>query len=322
MGSNPIFSTKVIVNEVILMEYNKIIKEIYAEVSSAKKEGRVADYIPELSVIDPDKFGVTLITSDGKIHSAGDSDERFSIQSISKVFTLSMAFSLLGDKIWDRIGVEPSGSPFNSIVQLEYEKGKPRNPFINAGALVVCDILFSKRADPKNEILGFVRKLAGCGSINYNLKIAESERASGYRNAALINMMRSYGNIKNPVEKVLDLYYTVCSIELTCTELAKAFLHYTNTRKDFHICGYTLTRSQIKRINALMLCCGLYDESGEFAFEVGLPGKSGVGGGIAAINPDHYAVAVWSPLINTKGNSVAGMKFLERLTTVTEDSIF
>jgi glutaminase len=304
------------------MDYSKIIKEIYAEIYAEKKEGKVADYIPELSIVDPDKFGVTLITSDGKIHSAGDSDERFSIQSISKVFTLSMAFSLLGDKIWDRIGVEPSGSPFNSIVQLEYEKGKPRNPFINAGALVVCDILFSKRADPKNEILGFVRKLAGCGSINYNLKIAESERTSGYRNAALINMMRSYGNIKNPVEKVLDLYYTVCSIELTCTELAKAFLHYTNTRKEFNLCGYTLTRSQIKRINALMLCCGLYDESGEFAFEVGLPGKSGVGGGIAAVNPDHYSVAVWSPLINVKGNSVAGMKFLERLTTVTDDSIF
>ncbi|HQO10663.1 MAG TPA: glutaminase [Clostridiales bacterium] len=304
------------------MDYGKVIKEIYAEISDVKKEGKVADYIPELSVVDPDKFGITLITSEGRIHSAGDSDERFSIQSISKVFTLSMAFSLLGDKIWDRTGVEPSGSPFNSIVQLEYEKGKPRNPFINAGALVVCDILFSKRADPKNEILGFVRKLAGCGSINYNMKVAESERSAGYRNAALINMMRSYGNIKNPVEKVLDLYYTVCSIELTCTELAKAFLHYTNIRKDFDICGYTLTRSQIRRINALMLCCGLYDESGEFAFEVGLPGKSGVGGGIAAVNPDHYSVAVWSPLINEKGNSVAGMKFLERLTTITDDSIF
>ena len=207
------------------MDYSKIIKEIYSDLAGQKRDGKVASYIPELSLVDPEKFGVTLITSEGKIHSEGDSNEKFSIQSISKVFTLSMSFSLLGDRIWERVGVEPSGSPFNSIVQLEYEKGKPRNPFINAGSLVVCDILFSKRSDPKSEILGFVRKLTGCSSINYNLKVAESEKTAGYKNAALINMMKSYGNIKNPVEKILDLYYTVCSMEMNCTELAKAFLH-------------------------------------------------------------------------------------------------
>jgi len=304
------------------MDYNKIIKDICSEVKHFPPAGKVAGYIPELAKISPDKFGVSLITVNGEEFNENDCDERFSIQSISKVFSLSMAFSVLGEKIWDRVGVEPSGSSFNSIVQLEYEKGKPRNPFINAGALVICDILISKRSDPKAEFIGFIRKLSGNKTVNYNLKVAESEKDHGYKNAALINMMKSYGNIINPIENVLELYYSICSIEMTCTELARAFLPFTDLNKKFSFSGFDLTKSQIKRINALMLCCGLYDESGEFAFEVGLPGKSGVGGGIVAINPNQYSVAVWSPRINERGNSALGMKFLERLTTVTEDSIF
>jgi glutaminase len=304
------------------MDYDKIIKNIYSEVKHFSPAGKVADYIPELAKVDPDKFGVSLVTVYGEEFNAGDFGERFSIQSISKVFALSMAFSVLGEKIWERVGVEPSGSSFNSIVQLEYEKGKPRNPFINAGALVVCDILFSKRSDPKAEFLGFLRKLSGSKIVNYNVKIAESEKAHGFKNAALINMMKSYGNISNPVDEVLDLYYSICSIEMTCSELAMAFLPFADLKKKFSFNGFDLTKSQIKRINAIMLCCGLYDESGEFAFEVGLPGKSGVGGGIAAINPDKYSVAVWSPGINAKGNSEFGMKFLEKFTTETDDSIF
>jgi len=304
------------------MHYQKIIEEIHTELKKSSPEGKVADYIPELSKVDGNKFGVSLITCGGEIFKIGESDEKFSIQSISKVFALSMAFSVLGEKIWERVGVEPSGSSFNSIVQLEYEKGKPRNPFINAGALVVCDMLFSKRSDPKSEFLGFVRKLSGSGKINYNLKVAESEREHGYKNAALINMMKSYNNIVNPVERVLELYYLFCSIEMTCTELARSFLPFADLKNEFNFSGFVLTKSQIKRINALMLCCGLYDESGEFAFEAGLPGKSGVGGGITAIHPNQFSVAVWSPLINEKGNSVKGMKFLEKLTTMTEKSIF
>jgi len=304
------------------MDYDKIIKNIYSEVKHFYPAGKVADYIPELAKVDPDKFGVSLVTVYGEEINAGDCDERFSIQSIAKVFALSMAFSVLGEKIWERVGVEPSGSSFNSIVQLEYEKGKPRNPFINSGALVICDILISKRSDPKAEFLGIVRKLSGRKTINYNLKVAESEKDHGYKNAALINMMKSYGNIINPIEIVLELYYSICSVEMTCTELARIFLPFADLKNKFSCGGFELTKSQIKRINALMLSCGFYDESGEFAFEVGLPGKSGVGGGIAAINPNQYSVAVWSPRINEKGNSALGMKFLERLTTETEDSIF
>ena len=304
------------------MNYAKIIKEIYEEVKSGKPEGGVASYIPELSNVDPDKFGIALITIEGNKYSFGDADEKFSIQSISKVFALSIAFSIVGEKIWERVGVEPSGTSFNSIMQLEYEKGIPRNPFINAGALVIADILISKLKNPKQELLEFVRDICGNNSISYNNKIANSEKEFGFRNAALINMMKSYGNIENEITTVLDFYFHLCSIEMTCEELSMSFLPYTNLSKPFSYKNFILTKSQIKRINALMISCGFYDESGEFAFEVGLPGKSGVGGGIAAIHPNSYSVAVWSPRINAKGNSVFGMKTLEMLTTKTEASIF
>lgn len=304
------------------MNYDKIISDIYNEVRSGKAEGKVADYIPELAEIEPDRFGVCLIDISGKEYSAGDHSERFSIQSISKVFCLAVAFSKLGDKIWKRVGVEPSGSSFNSIVQLEYEKGIPRNPLINSGALVICDILVSVLQDPKGEILEFVRELSRSKDVKYNFKVAESEKENGFRNAALINMMKSYGNIENGIDSVLDTYYSICSLEMNCSELARSFLPFCDIKSKYEHSGISLTKSQVKRINAIMLCCGFYDESGEFAFEAGLPGKSGVGGGIAAVCPNSYSVTTWSPRINAKGNSVFGMSFLEKLTTRTERSIF
>lgn len=304
------------------MNFSEIINEIYSEVKCGETDGHVASYIPELLNVNPDKFGIALLTVDGNEFCCGDAEEKFSIQSISKVFALSIAFSLLGEKIWERMGVEPSGTSFNSIMQLEYEKGKPRNPFINAGALVVADILVSNLKNPKEEFLEFVKEISGNNNISFNYKIAQSEKEFGFRNAALINMMKSYGNIKNDIELILDFYFFLCSIEMTCKELASSFLPYANLSKPFNYKNFPLTKSQIKRINALMISCGFYDESGEFAFKVGLPGKSGVGGGIVAIHPNIYSVAVWSPRINSKGNSVFGMKTLEMLTTKTEISIF
>lgn len=304
------------------MDCNQIINGIYEEVKASASDGKVADYIPELAKVDPEKFGIAMTTTKGESYSVGDVDEKFSVQSISKVFLLSMAFSAQGDELWKRVGVEPSGNPFNSIVQLEYEKGKPRNPLINAGAHVLCDVLLTELEDPYEAFLDFVRKLSGNRSIEFNEKVAKSEKISGFRNASLINMMKSYGNIENHVDAVLDFYFHICSIEMTCKQLAKAFLPFASLDKTFDYADVTLTRSQIKRINAIMLMCGFYDESGEFAFEVGLPGKSGVGGGIVAINPNHYSVATWSPRINEKGNSVFGMRALEMLTTKTENSIF
>ena len=304
------------------MDYQKIIKEIYDEVKTGKPEGEAASYIPKLSNVNPNKFGIAILTVDGNEFAIGDAEEKFSIQSIAKVFALSIAFSILGEKIWERIGVEPSGNSFNSIMQLEYEKGKPRNPFINAGALGVADILVSKLKNPKEDFLEFVCEISGGKNISYNYKIAQSEKETGFRNAALINMMKSYGNINNDIETILHFYFFLCSIEMTCKELALCFLPYANLSKPFNYKNFPLTKSQIKRINALMISCGFYDESGEFAFKVGLPGKSGVGGGIVALQPNIYSVAVWSPRINAKGNSVFGMKTLELLTTKTEVSIF
>lgn len=304
------------------VEFATIIKEICRNLQTKDWGGKVASYIPELANVDESKFGVHLLTTNGEAFSYGDSHEKFSIQSISKVLSLAFIFPSIGEHIWKRIGVEPSGDPFNSIVQLEYENGIPRNPFINAGALVVADIILSHCQDAKKEYLAFVNQIAGTTTITYNEAVASSEKEHGYLNASLANMMKSYGNIHNDIDDVLDFYFHQCSIEMSCEELAKAFLLFANQGELAHMKKPILTRSQVKRINALMLSCGFYDESGEFAYEVGLPGKSGVGGGIVAVYPNHFSVAVWSPRLNKKGNSAMGMIFLEQLTTKTEMSIF
>lgn len=299
-----------------------ILKEIFDQVHNLSDDGQVASYIPELASIDPAKFGVHLFTSEGDHYGLGDHEEKFSIQSIGKVLALTLAFQQKGDDLWSRVGVEPSGNPFNSLWQLEYEHGKPRNPLINSGAIVIDDILCSLFPDPKDVFLDFVRMVTGNSTIQYNSQVANSEKNLGYRNAALINMMKASGNIQNDINKVLDLYYYQCSIEMSCAELASAFLLYTNHGKLISSGEQIITSSMAKRINAIMQTCGFYDEAGEFTFKVGLPGKSGIGGGIVAVHPGQYAVAVWSPRLNKKGNSVRGMKFLELLTTKTGLSIF
>jgi glutaminase len=302
------------------MKLQAILHEIYDELKVMPLDGKVADYIPELGKIKPDKLGMHLLTVEGEEYGIGDYEERFSLQSIAKVFALTSAYRIRGESLWDRVGVEPSGNPFNSLVQLEYEKGKPRNPFINSGALVICDILFEIFKDPKEEIKDFLIQLIGKNEIKFNRNIANSEKEHGYRNAALINLMKSFGNIKNDVNEILDCYYWLCSLEMSCAELSKAFLLFANGG---NIEGKELlTPSKTKRMNALMQTCGFYDEAGEFSFKVGLPGKSGVGGGIAAVHPANFAVAVWSPKLNQKGNSILGMKALELLTSKTEMSIF
>lgn len=304
------------------MDYNSILQDVFEDSNAYASDGKVADYIPELSRVNPDKFGIYLSTKNQNHFELGDSQELFSIQSISKTYTLSMAFSLLGEKIWKRVGVEPSGSAFNSIVQLEYENGIPRNPFINAGALVIADILLSHLEDPKAELLNFVRKLAQDESIDFDLNIAQSEKESGFHNASLVHMLKAYGNIQNRCEDVLDFYYHQCSIKMSCKQLSCAFRPYASLRSPFEFANTKLSKSQVKRINAIMLSCGFYDESGEFAFKVGLPGKSGVGGGIIAFLPHEYTIAVWSPKLNLKGNSARGMKALELFTTLSGQSVF
>ena len=304
------------------INYQAILEEIVAETQIYKDKGKVADYIPELAKVNPDLFGIFLQMLDGDAYYTGDAFTRFSIQSISKVFSLTLAFSILGEKVWERVGVEPSGTAFNSLLQIEYEKGIPRNPFINAGALVVADMLVSHLNDPKKELLHFIRLLAGGKKANYNQAVALSEKRNGYRNMAMANLLKSFGNIQNPVEKVLDLYFNMCSIEMNCEELTKTFLLFVNHGTLPGTETEILTKSQTKRLNALMQTCGFYDESGEYTFTVGLPGKSGVGGGIIALHPEKFTIGVWSPRLNEKGNSVRGIKALELFTTKTGLSVF
>ena len=304
------------------MDYLHILENIYQEILPYAKEGKQADYIPELANINPDQFGMCIHTIQGEEFAIESADTRFSIQSISKVFALAMCLSIKGDNLWKRVGKEPSGTAFNSLVQLEVERGIPRNPFINAGAIVMADILLSHLRNPEEEFLDFVRAVAGNDTINYNPAVALSERSTGYLNAAIVNLLKYHGNIENDIEEVLHFYFMMCSIEISCRELAVAFVAFANHCKEFDYAGISLTSSQVKRMNAIMQTCGFYDEAGEFAYLVGLPGKSGVGGGIAAIHPMQYSVAVWSPRLNSKGNSIMGIKALELLTTETKESIF
>lgn len=303
------------------MDYKSIIEGIYQEILPFSEKGRQADYIPALAKVDPNQFGMCLHTVDGEEYPFMSADVRFSIQSISKVFALAMCLSLKGESLWQRVGKEPSGTAFNSLIQLEIEKGIPRNPFINAGALVLSDILISELEDPEGEFLSFVRSLCGDDTVNYNMEVAMSERETSYLNAAITNLLKHYGTIDNDIEDVLMFYLKMCSVDMSCRQLSKAFLAFTNHRP-FEYAGFRLSTSRIKRLNAVMQTCGFYDEAGEFSYLVGLPGKSGVGGGIVAVYPMRYAVAVWSPRLNSKGNSVMGMKALELLTTRTNESIF
>lgn len=304
------------------MNYQTILESVQKQVLHENLGGKVASYIPELAKVSPDKFGIHLTKVTGESFSTGDSKERFSIQSISKVFLLARAMQEMGRDLRKRVGVEPSGNLFDSLVQLEYEQGIPRNPFINAGAIVVCDILVSLLPNPKKDFLKFIRRISNSTDIDYDQSVIDSELALSYRNRAITNMMKGYGNIKNDVEVVMDFYVTACSLNMNCAELAHAFGIFTNGGKLLKTNEVVLTPRRAKRINAIMLTCGLYDEAGDFAFRVGLVAKSGVGGGIAAVYPGKYSVVVWSPPLNPKGNSHSGFRALELLTNSTEASIF
>ena len=302
--------------------YKSIIENGYNLAKSLKDEGKIATYIPELANVDPSMFGVHMTKNDGTDFGIGNYKEKFSIQSIAKVLSLTLAIKTIGEKVWNRIDVEPSGTKFDSLLLLESYKGIPRNPFINSGAIVICDILITHLDNAPKDFLAFVRNLSDLPTLTYSDKIADSEKATGYRNVALCNFIKSFGNIKNDPAVVLDFYFDMCSLEMNCQQLSYTFSFLANGGRKLSNGEKIITNSQSKRINALMLTCGFYDESGEFAFKVGLPGKSGVGGGIVALYPHNYTIAVWSPKLNPNGNSFRGMKLLEEVTTHSELSIF
>lgn len=304
------------------MNYDKILDIIEDDLKPLDLGGTIPDYIPQLASVSKDKFGMHLYDIQGQHFEFGDSTETFSAQSITKVLTLSLAWTHVGDDIWKRINVEPSGNAYNSLSELERENGIPRNPFINSGALVIADILVTHYKDPKAEFLKFVRYLVNDQSVNFDLNVMQSEAENGYRNVAMVYYLKSLGNIKNNPEKVLDFYFHQCSLSMSCEQLAKAFIVFANHGNLLYNNKEIIPEILVKRINALMQTCGFYDEAGEFTYRVGLPGKSGVGGGIVAVCPQRYAVAVWSPLLNQKGNSKKGMRALEELTALSNTSIF
>lgn len=299
------------------MNLPRILSDIAEEMAARTDRGQVADYIPQLAAVDPNQFGISVCLADGTQHSAGDSATPFSIQSISKVFALAIALGRLGDQLWTRVRREPSGLAFNSILQLESEEGIPRNPFINAGAIVTVDAALGTRP-PKEylaELLTFLRTAAGDEDIHIDSAVAKSETETGHRNFALAHFLKAHGNLTNPPELTLGAYFHQCAIAMNVEQLARAGRFLAGLQ-------HLIAPERTRRINALMLTCGHYDGSGDFAFRVGLPGKSGVGGGILAIAPGKASIAVWSPGLTQQGNSQLGTEALEMLTRRTGWSVF
>ncbi len=305
-------------------DLDHVVADIAAEMRERPDRGEVASYIPELAGVDPGRFGLAVIDKDGNAIVAGDADQPFSIQSISKVFTLTLALGMVGDDLWHRVGREPSGNPFNSIVQLERERGRPRNPFINAGAIAVTDLIVSghQPRESLGEILRFMQFLAGDASITIDKAVAASEKSTGFRNTALANYMKSFGVIENQVDFTLGVYFHHCAIAMSCRQLAMAGRFLAHSGRNPSTGLTVVSAERARRINALMLTCGHYDGSGEFAYRVGLPGKSGVGGGILAVAPGQASIAVWAPGLDAAGSSHLGRMALERLTKAMGWSIF
>ncbi|MBW1214547.1 glutaminase B [Pantoea allii] len=301
---------------------NTLLEAVLDQVRPLVHQGKVANYIPALADVAADNLGIAVCLRDGTVFQAGDAETRFSIQSISKVLSLSVALTRYDDaEIWQRVGKEPSGQPFNSLVQLELEQGKPRNPFINAGALVICDLLETRLTAPRQRMLEIIRQLSQQPDIQYDRHVARSEYEHSARNAAIAWLMKSFGNFNNDVTSVMQTYFHYCSLSMNCIELARSFIYLANQGKTLE--GSALiTSRQARQINALMITSGMYDGAGEFAWRVGMPAKSGVGGGIIAVIPGEMSIAVWSPGLDNAGNSLAGTAALECLTDKLGRSIF
>jgi glutaminase len=302
-----------------LKQLQEMLDHVVEVAAQIPDRGSVANYIQELSQVDPNKFGIAIALASGEVLSAGDAREPFSIQSISKVFTLALALGRLGDRLWSRVGREPSGLAFNSILQLEQENGIPRNPFVNAGALVVTDAVLAT-SEPREllgELLRFIREASADEDVRSSQVVARSEAETGERNRALAHMLKAQGNLNNTPDRVLGAYFHQCAVEMSCVQLAKAgrFLIGTDQSK-------LIPKDKVRRINALMMLCGHYDGSGDFAYRVGLPGKSGVGGGILVIVPQKSCIAVWSPGLDDRGNSKIGTMAAELLAERMGWSIF
>ncbi|MEX2621185.1 MAG: glutaminase [Egibacteraceae bacterium] len=308
-------------------DLDQVLAEVAAVARPAAAEGKVADYIKAMADLEPSRFGLALVEMDGTEHVIGDVDEAFAIQSISKVFSLALAMQRadavkdVGTQLWDRVDVEPSGDPFNSLVQLERERGKPRNPLINPGALVVDDVLLDHCDDPSGEIIRLLTALAG-EPIGIDEVVVHQEGRSSHRNRAMAFLMSSFGNLTSAVDDVLDVYVRHCAIAMTARQLARAARFLANGGVDPASGSVVLRDPLARRVAAIMLMCGTYDNAGQFAYDVGLPCKSGVAGAIVALMPGVGAACVWSPPLDSTGNSSAGRVALHELAERLELSMF
>lgn len=301
------------------------LEQILRESAPYAGQGRVATYIPELAHSNPHHLGVTVTFLDGTSISAGDAGVPFTLQSISKLFSLIIAIEDCGfDSVFSRVGKEPTGDPFNSIVKLETIKPhKPLNPMINAGAIAVCSLIKGNGVDEKlQRILQLLQKLSNCPSLRVNEDVYLSEKRSADRNRALAYFMRDSGIIEGEVEEVLDLYFRHCAIELTTKELSRIAAVFATDGRDLQT-GEQIIPTQIARVcKTFMVTCGMYNASGEFAIDAGIPAKSGVSGGILSAVPHKLGIGVYGPALDEKGNSMAGVKLLERLAQMWQLSIF
>lgn len=299
---------------------SQFLNDLNADIRENAEWGDVADHIPELAEIDPAQFGIAIVLADGQVLEAGQARQSFSIQSVSKVFSLACVLERIGEQLWERVGREPSGDEFDSILLLEHEEGRPRNPFINAGALVVTDELLHGRSPEEalDEVLAFLRTAAGDEEIYVDQAVAQSEVRTSYRNAALAHYLRSFGNLNASPDNVLKTFFHQCAIAMSCVQLAHAGRIFAGIGPDRSL----LSRPKQRRINALMMTCGQYDGSGDFAFRVGIPGKSGVGGGLLMIVPGQASIAIWTPGLDDRGNPLAGTMAAEKLSRFTGWSLF
>ena len=301
-----------------LPDLDEVLRDVAEQARPHATGGYVADYIPVLAEADAASFGMAAVELDGTEHTVGDVDEPFAIQSISKVFSLVLAMQKadaaegVADELWSRVGREPSGDPFNSLVQLEHESGVPRNPMINAGALVVDDVLLDHCEDPAGDICRLLTGLAG-EDVGVDEVVMSQEGSSGHRNRAMAFLMSSFGNITSPIDDVLDVYVRHCAIAMTARQLARAARFLANDGVDPGTGEQVLSDGLTRRVAALMLTCGTYDSAGQFAFDVGIPCKSGVAGAIIGLVPGEAAVCVWSPPLDPSGNSSAGRVALHEL---------
>lgn len=296
------------------------------------RRGRVEQYIPELGKADGSVLGICAglfeengETKEVRFYSSGDCAEKFTMQSISKPLALMLALKDCGFKaIFSKVGMEPTGDPFNSIIKLETLKpSKPLNPMINAGAIAVTSFIKGRNTDEKfKRLLGFVRKLAVNKEIKINEKMYLSEKATGDRNRSLAYFMRGLGVIEGDVEEILDLYFRQCAIEVTCSDLANIAMCIANGGISPLTSQRLVDREIIKIVKTFMMTCGMYNYSGEFAVRVGIPAKSGVSGGIMAVVPGRMGIGVIGPALDEKGNSIAGIRLLEDLSQELNLSIF